>query len=103
MTRHDAIKKLTQLKNKFLDEYIDYDGTTSAYDMAIEALKEPEPITLTYDEKCIFLSAIWKERYLCQKMDEECEDSEVKAKLLVPIVDEIKRKVMAVLWGENDG
>lgn len=40
MTREEAIKKLTQLKNKFLDEYIDYDGTTSACDMAIEALKE---------------------------------------------------------------
>lgn len=42
MTREEAIKKLTQLKNKFLDEYIDYDGTTSAYDMAIGALQEPE-------------------------------------------------------------
>lgn len=42
MTREEAIKKLTQLKNKFLDEYIDYDGTTSAYDMAIEALSQPE-------------------------------------------------------------
>ena len=41
MTKEEAIIKLMQLKNKFLDEYIDYDGTTSAYNMAIEALLQP--------------------------------------------------------------
>ena len=43
MTKAEAAKKLTRLKNEFLEEYIDFDGTTSAYDMAIEALKKQEP------------------------------------------------------------
>lgn len=42
MTNKEAIKKLERLKNEFLEEYLDYDGTTSAYDMAIKALQEPE-------------------------------------------------------------
>ena len=33
---------------------------------------------------------------------DEYEDSETKVKLLVPIVDEIKRKVMTVLWDEDN-
>lgn len=67
-------------------------------DVAIKALKEPEPITLTYDEKCIFLAAMGRERRICQEMDEE---HELKVKPLVPIVDEIERKVKAVLWGNE--
>ena len=57
MTREEAIIKLTQLKNKFLEEYIDYDGTTSAYNLAIEALekqmpKSPVYLTDWYAGKC---------------------------------------------------
>lgn len=60
MTRKEAIKKLERLKNEFLEEYIDYDDTASAYNLAIEALKEPEQkkgrwiVTGTFDDflKC---------------------------------------------------
>jgi len=43
MTKEEAIRKLTQLKNKYLDEYVDYDNTASAYDLAIEALEKQIP------------------------------------------------------------
>jgi hypothetical protein len=57
-----------------------------------------EAIAFTYDEKCIFLSAIGRERRICQGLDEE---PDIKVKPLVPIVDEIERKVKAVLWGNE--
>ena len=59
MTREEAIKKLTQLKNKFLDEYIDFDGTTSAYNMAIEALKEEPRIKAKWIEKDVWEPLPW--------------------------------------------
>ncbi len=43
MTNEEAIKKLTRLKNEFLEEYLDFDGTVSAYDLAIEALEKQIP------------------------------------------------------------
>ena len=66
---------------------------------AFEALQEPEAITLTYDEKCIFLAAMGRERRICRAMDKEAG---LKQKPLVPIVDEIERKVKAVLWGKKN-
>ena len=40
MTREEAIKILTEQKNRFLDEYVDYGRVAEAYDMAFAALVE---------------------------------------------------------------
>lgn len=100
MTREEAIKVLKKELWGVDYHYYLTERQAEAVDMAIEALQEPEDITLTYDEKCIFLAAMGRERRICQEMDEE---PELKQKPLVPIVDEIERKVKTVLWGENNG
>lgn len=97
MTREEAKEILTELWGVYNQDYLT-DKESEAVEMAIEALQEPEDITLTYAEKCIFLAAMGRERLICKEMDEE---PELKAKPLVPIVDEIVRKVKVVLWGEN--
>lgn len=56
MTREEATIKLTRLKNKFLDEYVDYDGTASAFDMAIEALAKMEAI-----QRVIDMPLLWEQ------------------------------------------
>lgn len=99
MTREEAVKILIALWGSDFSACLS-EEEAEANKMAIEALQEPETATLTYDEKCIFLAAIGRERRICKEMDEE---PELKAKPLVPIVDEIERKVKAVLWGENNG
>lgn len=43
MTREEAIAKMEQQKNAFLDEYVDYGGVTEAYNMAISALEAQVP------------------------------------------------------------
>ena len=101
MTREEAKEILTELWGVYNQDYLT-DKESEAVEMAIEALQEPENITLTYDEQCIFLAAMRRERWICQEMD-EYEDSETKVKPLVPSVDEIERKVKAVLCGENNG
>ena len=101
MTKEEAAEKINWLYYE-----ADYgnnlpDDMEMAVDMAIKALREePEAVTLTYDEKCIFLSAISRERRICQEMD--AEDGTI-IKPLVPIVDTIIRKVKTVLWGEDNG
>ena len=97
MTKEDAAYKLGDLALRLTNEY--YDSYVEPLAMAIKALHQPEPITLDYDEKCIFLSALGRERRICQEMD--AEDGTI-IKPLVPIVDEIIRKVKAVLWDENN-
>ena len=101
MTREEATKVLKK-ELWGVDNYRYYltERQADAVDMAIEALQEPKAPTLTYDEKCIFLAAMGREKRICQELDEE---PEIKAKPLVPIVNEIERKVIAVLWGENNG
>ena len=65
MTREEAIKKLTRLKNEFLEEYIDFNGTTDAYNMAIEALKQPEIIKC---KDCCFYAISKEKRSWCKDM-----------------------------------
>lgn len=96
MTREDAAYKLGDLALRLTNDF--YDSYVESLAMAIKALHQPEPTTLTYDEKCIFLSAIGRERRICEELDEE---SELAQKPLVPIVNEIERKVMTVLWGNE--
>ena len=57
----------------------------------------------TDSEKRIFLSALSREWKICEKIDRENTSDEVIP--LVPIVDEIVRKVVSSsLWkGEKDG
>lgn len=95
MTREDAAYKLGDLALRLPNEL--YDRYVEPLAMAIKALHQPEPITLTYDEKCIFLSAIGRERRRCQEID--AEDDTINP--LVPIVDSIIRKVKTVLWGNE--
>lgn len=97
MTREEAAYKLGDLALRLTNDF--YDSYVEPLAMGIKALHQPEPITLTYDEKCIFLSAIGRERRICQEMD--AEDGTI-IKPLVPIVDTIIRKVRAVLWEEDN-
>jgi len=99
MTKEEAIEKVKFLCDNACNYYLGRENEIALY-MVLEALQEPEAPTLTYDEKCIFLAAMGREKRICQELDEE---PEIKAKPLVPIVDEIERKVKAVLWGENNG
>ena len=98
MTREEAIKRLNDQLNTWEVYDPNNQDLREAIEMAIEALERPEGTALTYDEKCIFLSAISRERRICQEMD--AEDGTI-IKPLVPIVDTIIRKVKAVLWGNE--
>ena len=42
MTREEAIRKLQKQKAEYLEEWVDFSGVAEAYDMAIEALEQPE-------------------------------------------------------------
>ena len=42
MTREEAIRKLQNQKAEYLERWVDFSGVAEAYDMAIEALKQPE-------------------------------------------------------------
>lgn len=44
MTREEAIRKLQKQKAEYLEEWVDFSGVAEAYDMAIEALAQPEII-----------------------------------------------------------
>lgn len=86
----DILKNLMAMKNiSFL-----HFSQRLAVGMAIEALKEPE--ILTYDEQCIFLAAMGREKKLCEKLDKNL-DSPPKTSLNF-ICKEIERKVKATLW-----
>ena len=39
--KEEAIRKLQKQKAKYLEEWVDFSGVAEAYDMAIEALKQP--------------------------------------------------------------
>ena len=43
MTREEAMRKLQKQKAEYLEEWVDFSGVAEAYDMAIEALTQPEP------------------------------------------------------------
>lgn len=104
MTREEAREALTHCidwAEHCDDTYVDC-VPVEVLRIALEALKKSEPITLTLEEKCIFLSVIGREKYYCQKTDEFYKNSEIEVKPLVPVVDEIKRKVMTVLWREEE-
>lgn len=62
MTREEAIKKLERLKNEFLEEYIDYDDTASAYNLAIEALSQP---VIGNCENCKWCKELVGDKYVC--------------------------------------
>ena len=42
MTREEVIRKLQKQKAEYLEEWVDFSGVAEAYDMAIEALTQPE-------------------------------------------------------------
>lgn len=44
MTREEAVRKLQKQKAEYLEEWVDFSGVAEAYDMAIEALTQPEII-----------------------------------------------------------
>ena len=68
--------------------------------MAIEALSQSKKETLTDTEKRIFLSAMGRERRVCEQLEKESAHIPADRKIpLVPVVDEIERKVKTVLWG----
>ena len=75
-----------------------------ALDMAIEALSQSKKEILTDTEKRIFLSAMGRERRVCEQLEKESAHIPADRKIpLIPIVDEIERKVKTVLWRENNG
>lgn len=93
MTREEAIRNLIILR-----EIATLKETKECADMAIEALKQPE--LLTYDEQCIFLSAMSREKKLCEKLDKNPVAPPKQS--LVYICQEIVRKVKATLWGDEE-
>ena len=54
----------------------------------------PEIEPLTYKEQLIFLSAMSREEEICKNLDKEPDASS----FLIPICEEIVRKVKATLW-----
>ena len=52
---------------------------------------------LTDNEKRIFLSAMSKEWKVCEEIDKK-NANQTEVQPLVPIVDEIVRKVVSALW-----
>lgn len=70
-----------------------------ALDMAIEALSQSEKEVLTDTEKRIFSAAMSRERRICEQVEKECAHIPADRKMpLVPVVDEIERKVRTTLW-----
>ena len=62
---------------------------------------EPEPEPLTDEEQRIFLSAIGKEKTLCQNIEKLWDDLHLSSDDdidLVKVCDEIERKVKKALW-----
>ena len=59
MTREEAIRKLQKQKAEYLEEWVDFSGVAEAYDMAIEALTQPEqrwiPVTERLPEETYVL------------------------------------------------
>ncbi len=42
MTNQEAVRILSEQRNKFMDEWVDFGGVNEAYNMAIQVLKEQE-------------------------------------------------------------
>lgn len=87
MTNEDAIRRLKNIdiRNALQEDY-------DALDMAIDALGIE---LLTDTEQRIFLSAIRREREVCQKIDDEYPDNDSKVSL-VKVCDSIVRKVKKI-------
>ena len=91
MTNEEAVEILI----KMLQGYTSFSQRLALH-KAIRALKEPK--SLTFDEKCIFIASMERERQICEKLDKESPDSPSKQSLVF-ICKEIERKVKATLWG----
>lgn len=97
MRNEEAINKLNNLKDYYNDEnedgYVGFDNEDNeALDMAIKAL---DIELLTDIEQRIFLSAMRREREICQEVDDEYPDNDSKVSL-VKICDSIERKVKKI-------
>lgn len=62
MTNNDAIRILTEQKNKFLDEWVDYGGVAEAYNMAINALKTDAHIMTIEEVENAIDTVVWIDR-----------------------------------------
>ena len=98
MTREEAVeilKSLMTLKNiSFL-----HFSQRLALGMAIEALSQSEKEVLTDTEKRIFSAAMCRERRICEQVEKEWAHIPSDMGMpLVPVVDEIERKVRTTLW-----
>ena len=67
MTREEAIRKLQKQKAEYLEEWVDFSGVAEAYDMAIEALEQPERKNAKSDivevvrcKDCMWWDTSWK-------------------------------------------
>ena len=88
MTNEEAIKIIKQ----FRDRQGNSSDDIEALNKAIKAL---EIELLTDTEQRIFLKAIQREREVCQKVDDEYPDDDLKVSL-VKICDSIERKVKRI-------
>lgn len=83
-------------KIKIIKQFRDREGNSSedveALDMAINAL---DIELLTDKEQRIFLKAMSREREVCQKVDDDFTDDDMKVSL-VKICNEIERKVKKI-------
>ena len=83
-------------KIKIIKQFRDREGNSSedveALDMAIKAL---DIELLTDKEQRIFLKAMSREREVCQKVDDDFTDDDMKVSL-VKICNEIERKVKKI-------
>ena len=95
MTREEAIGWLQRWQSTFRG---DGSPLELAILKAIEALKQPE--LLTYDEQCIFLAAMGRERKICETVDKRWDLSTKRS--LIFTCEEIERKVMATLWRREE-
>lgn len=95
MTREEAMEVIKDIYN-----YTKWDTytTNEALDMAIKAL---EIELLTDSEQRIFLTAMSREREVCRKVDDECQNNDSKVSL-VRVCNSIERKVKKI-WDEKDG
>lgn len=105
MTREEAIADIKHSVNwaKENDERWCDSVPIGSLELALEALEQLENEILTYDEQLIFLSAMRRERSVCEKIDKRwANESGDDHTLLVPIVDEIERKVKEALWSSKN-
>ena len=51
MTNQEAIRILNEQRNKFMDEWVDFEGANEAYNMAINLLKEQEQKWISVEDR----------------------------------------------------